>query len=109
MEAGTGVKVRSGYEKKCVEYFEKNHIRFSYEPLILLEGRQYRPDFFLPDLNLFVEICGYRHMPHYRDRMEFKRRLYEKHNLRAVFISYSGRGSLEKLLETALRDFNQTA
>jgi len=105
MGTETEVKVRSSYEKRCVKFFAERDIRFRYEPLILLEGRQYRPDFFLPDLNLFVEICGYRHMPFYSDRIEFKRRLYNRHKLKAVFINYSGRGSLEKLLESELREY----
>lgn len=49
----SGVLVRSSYEKRTANYLTKNGIEFQYEPLILLEGRQYRPDFFLPRYNLF--------------------------------------------------------
>ncbi|MDH3938005.1 MAG: hypothetical protein OEV68_11790, partial [candidate division Zixibacteria bacterium] len=65
----SGVTVRSKYERRCADFFTKHHIQFQYEPLILLAGRQFRPDFFLPEHDLFVEICGYGHMPHYRDRV----------------------------------------
>ena len=99
------VKVRSKYEQKAVAYFNKVGLKFRYEPLLLLDGRQYRPDFFLPELNLFVEICGMKHMPYYSDHIEKKKRLYEKHNLKALFISYNGRGSLEKIIEAALEPF----
>jgi len=98
-------KVRSNYEKRCAEYLDMNNIKYQYEPLILLDGRQYRPDFYLPDYNLFLEICGYRHMPFYSDRIERKQMIYKKNRLKAVFISYNGRGSLEKLIESELEKF----
>ena len=75
------------------------------EPLILLDERQYRPDFYLPDYDLFLEICGYGHMPHYNDRTAHKMRIYHKHNLQAIFIYYNGKGSLEELIAKELQDF----
>jgi hypothetical protein len=71
---------------------------------MLLNGRQFRPDFYLPDYNLFIEICGYNHQPYYRDRTNLKQRIYEKSGLNAVFINHDGKGrielKLEKFLET---------
>lgn len=99
-------KVRSKYEKRTAEYLEKNKIKYQYEPLILLEGRQYRPDFYLPDYNLFLEICGYGHMPFYRDRIAQKQKIYEKSRLKAVFIHYRGRGSLEEMIKQELIKFD---
>ena len=72
---------------------------------MILDGNQYRPDFFLPDYNLFIEICGMNHLPFYSDRIEKKRKLYEKNNLNSVFINYNGKGSLIELLEQKLNPF----
>ena len=105
MSTPAGTSVRSRYEKKAVEYFQKENIEFIYEPLLLLDGKQYRPDFFLPEFDLFVEICGYGHMPHYRDRTAFKKQLYRKHQLKVLFIHYNGRGSLEKIIAKELADY----
>ena len=104
----SGTKVRSQYEKRCVAYFEANQIQYQYEPLLLLGGRQYRPDFFLPEYNLFVEICGYNHMPHYRDRIAEKKQIYNKHQIRALFLHYTGKGSLEKLIQKELSRFTRS-
>ena len=98
----SGVDVRSIYERRCADFLFKNNIKFQFEPLILLDGKQYRPDFFLPEYTLFLEICGYGHMPHYNERLKKKARLYEKHNLQVLFIHYNGRGSLEKKIRDAL-------
>ena len=103
LNAGDKVRVRSHYEKECVEYFEKRSINYKYEPLILLAGKQYRPDFYLPDFDLFIEICGYTHMPFYTDRVEQKKQLYARHGLKAIFIVHNGRGSLKDKLDKALK------
>lgn len=102
LETEAGVKVRSKYEQKCVEFLTKHGIRFQYEPLILLDGHKYRPDFYLPDYNLFVEICGFRHMPFYTDRQSHKEQIYDKRQLNSIFINYNGKGSLDELLRTEL-------
>jgi len=98
----SGVSVRSQYEKICADYLYQHKINFRYEPLILLEGKQYRPDFFLTDYNIFIEICGYNHMPYYRDRVRWKIQLYRKHDLQTIFIQYNGKGSLKKIIASEL-------
>ena len=106
IETDSGVFVRSQYEKTAVKFLEDKKLKFVYEPLIILDGKQYRPDFFLSEHNLFIEICGFIHMPNYRDRIKFKKELYEKNNLHALFIEFDGKGSLENLLETELLKLN---
>jgi hypothetical protein len=102
IETSAAIKVRSNYEKRCAEYLSQHNIEFLYEPLMLLAGKQFRPDFYLPQYDLFLEICGYNHMPFYRDRIALKRQIYDKHKMAAVFINYDGKGSLEKLLREKL-------
>ena len=102
IETDSGVMVRSKYERVCANYLHKRNIRFQYEPLMLLDGRKFRPDFFLPDHNTFIEICGYGHMPHYNSRVSDKVKLYEKYELKAIFIHHRGSGSLRAKIESAL-------
>jgi hypothetical protein len=104
----SGVKVRSKYERVCADYLSKEGIRFQYEPLMLLGARQVRPDFYLPDFNLFLEICGYDHMPYYRSRTARKRRLYRELGLRSAFIHYDGKGSLEELIHKELERWSES-
>lgn len=81
-------------EKACAEYLTANGIEFVYEPLLLLSGKQYRPDFYLPKLGIFIEICGFTHMPFYRDRMEEKRRVYASQGLNVHFIEIRSKKAL---------------
>lgn len=95
--------VRSQYEQRCADFFTERRIDFQYEPLMLLGGKQYRPDFYLPDYRLFVEICGYNHFPFYTDRQKQKQQVYEKYGMKAIFLKYDGKGSLEKILGEAMK------
>ncbi|MBD3217623.1 MAG: hypothetical protein GF310_05050 [candidate division Zixibacteria bacterium] len=94
----SGVQVRSQLEKKCADFLHDNGIEFRYEPLMLLGGRQFRPDFFLPEHNLFLEICGYNHMPFYRDRLVKKKDVYRSNGLKVYFIECSKSSELDKYL-----------
>jgi DNA helicase-4 len=98
----SGIKVRSKYEQTTADYLYERGIHFQYEPLMLLGGKQFRPDFFLPDYNLFLEICGYGHMPNYRARQAYKENTYTKNGLKAIFIHYHGKGSLSEMLAEEL-------
>jgi len=101
----SGIRVRSSYEKTCADFLYSHNISFNYEPLILLGGKQYRPDFYLPKFNLFIEICGYGHMPYYTDRVSFKKKVYAEHNMKALFIFYNGKGSLKNILQEELSKY----
>jgi hypothetical protein len=105
IETESGIKVRSSYEKICADLLFENNIKFQYEPLMLLGGRQFRPDFYLPDFNLFIEICGYNHQPYYRDRRLYKEQVYKKHKLKAVFVNHDGTGNLEEKIGKHLEPF----
>lgn len=107
VSAAGKLNVRSRYEKECVEYFEEQGIDYKYEPLIILAGKQYRPDFYLPGLDLFIEICGFTHMPYYTDRVEQKKQLYSHSGLKAVFIVHTGRGSIKEKLRRALETYEK--
>lgn len=54
------IRLRSGYELIYAEYLIRNSIVFKYEPQVftLSPSMRYVPDFYLPDLDLWVEIKG---------------------------------------------------
>ncbi len=101
----SGRPVRSRLEKCCAEYLAAKGINFVYEPLLLLSGKQYRPDFYLPELSLFIEICGFTHMPFYRDRIELKQRVYAAQGLHCAFIVTRSEKSLKEQLAAVLDQF----
>ncbi len=108
LETASGILVRSSYERKCADLLFANKIRFQYEPLIILDGKQFRPDYFLSDYNLFIEICGFNHQPYYRARIKFKEKIYKKNKLDAVFVHYNGTGCLQEQIRQALESYGIT-
>lgn len=59
-----GYKYRSGWEKSLARYFHYHGIAFEFEPVrfeftgIQRGTRGYTPDFYLPELDLYVEVKG---------------------------------------------------
>ncbi len=100
LDTSSGIPVRSKLERACVDWLMAHGFEFRYEPLILLGGRQFRPDFFLKEHNIFLEICGYNHMPHYRDRVAEKKNLYHKFGMDAIFIECQRKSDMVKALDT---------
>lgn len=71
------VFVRSKWEALYIkQYLEKNNFQWQYEPrvFVLSTGEKYIPDFYIKDLNQWVEIKGYDH----GRESKFKGILFEK-------------------------------
>jgi len=65
------IYMRSSWEVKYAQYLDTNNIKWIYEPktfelLINHKPTTYRPDFYLPETNEYIEIKGYW----YRNSME---------------------------------------
>lgn len=56
-----GLFVRSTWEANIARFFNHMEIRFEYEPqsFELSNGKTYRPDFYLPEYNKFIEVKGF--------------------------------------------------
>ena len=52
--------MRSSYELKFAKYLDKQGIKWQYEPKAFdLGTTTYRPDFYLPTKNIYIEVKGY--------------------------------------------------
>lgn len=84
-----GVWLDSSWELKCVKMLDRNNIKWDRTSKIFLtyhdkngKERKYYPDFFLPDLNLFIEIKGY-----WTDFSIYKMKAVQKeHNISILII-----------------------
>jgi len=45
-------------EERFASFFEINSIPFEREPLLNVNGKKYRPDFYLPNNNLYIEVTS---------------------------------------------------
>jgi hypothetical protein len=67
----SGIRVRSKIEKIIADFLHQEKIGFIYEPRIRVSGLTFRPDFYLPDYELFYEHFGFDD-PEYQRAAEFK-------------------------------------
>ncbi len=83
-------KIKYTTEKNIAQYLDKKGIRWKHEfPVIVKDEdgklRVWYPDFYLPDLGLFVEVCGSE-----KDKDEKYRRkcIYKENGITVVFLDY---------------------
>ena len=113
-----GNLVKSYEELKISNYLFKNGIRFSYEleyphPVSSPGRNVYRPDYYLPDLNVFIEHFGIdeqgRTRPginkeRYNKEREWKISVHQEHGTHLIqTFSYQSKSGLEAALESELR------
>ena len=60
-KTGEEIVCVASYEKKAVEYFNKNKINFRWQPrsFLMPNGKTYRPDLYLFAAKKWIEIKGY--------------------------------------------------
>jgi len=82
---------RSSWEAKVVEYLDKRSILWLYEPhvfTLVIDNKEttYRPDFYLPEFNVYYEVKGYTRpgLNNYAKVLAAR----EQHNLNITVIDY---------------------
>jgi|GEM_PF-4928023 hypothetical protein len=76
---------KSKNESFIAKYFDKKKIKYLYEQQLKLGDQIVRPDFFLPEFDVYVEYWGKWGADfEYRKECNHKRQLYEKYNYNLV-------------------------
>ena len=73
-------------EKEVSRYLEEKRLWWRFEfPVFVYEEndrpRLWTPDFFIPKLGLFVEVCGSKDY-------DFRRKIFDKNGIPVVFLHY---------------------
>ncbi len=112
--------VKSVGELRIANYLALNGIKYEYEAPYKfdtrsVERRQYQPDFYLPDADIYIEYLGldehnntapYIDKNEYLASLEWKRQLHaaNKTTMLELYSYQSKRGQLQELLSSALDD-----
>ena len=101
-----GTSVQSVGEKRIAEYLEREKIVFVYdERFRIAEGDLIRPDFYLPEFDLYIEYFG-MDTSDYLAKAEKKRILYQRAGKKLISLSYRDDAHLiETLREKLSRHF----
>ncbi len=68
-----GEKVRSKSEQYICDWLYRHSIEYQYEPSLVIDDVSFRPDFFIPQANIFIE-----HVSNISASMDRKERLFTK-------------------------------
>jgi hypothetical protein len=70
---GDTIIFRSTWEAAFAVYLEAKKINYNFEPctFLYLDGSRYTPDFYLPDLNIWVEVKGFMKKSHIEKMARF--------------------------------------
>lgn len=88
-----------------------NNISYQYEP-IKIQNRI--PDFYLPDLDIFIEIVGFgendikysKRGKEYCEKMVDKKIIYINNNIKAEYIQMSSKNQIDDIYNVLIKHFN---
>jgi len=105
IEAGDGTVVQSEGERKIAEWLTAHGVAYRYDAKFRIIGEfQIRPDFYLPELDVYVEYWGL-HTPQYKMSMCKKQVLYQQEGKRLISVYPKDLSTLGRLLSDKLRAF----
>jgi hypothetical protein len=99
----SGVRVRSKIEKIIADFLTDKKVRFTYEPILDLNGFCVMPDFRLDDFGLCIEHFGME-TPEYKESAKAKLDRYERFGVRVVCTYPSDEPDIEEVLARKLRE-----
>lgn len=117
-----GDKVKSFAELSIANWLFNHGIDYQYQAdyaynLRTVEHRQYQPDFFLPELNIYIEYfaidengdtAAYIDKKKYHESIQWKRNIHQQYNTQCIVLTYSqhNKGMLLDTLVKCLKDNN---
>lgn len=108
VEAQDGTVVQSQGERRISEWLSTHGLAYRYDGKFRIIGEfQIRPDFYLPELDLYIEYWGLD-TPQYKMSMYKKQLLYQQEGKRLVSVYPRDLPLLDALLSSKLRLFGYT-
>ncbi len=106
--AKAGTLVQSDGERLLADWFTAHHIAYRYdERYRILSGHAIRPDFYLPELDVYVEYWG-MDTADYKIGMLKKQQLYQQESKRLISIYPADKPRLDALLRAKLAFYGYT-
>lgn len=104
IRASDGHMVRSRGEAMIDAFFYEKRIVHAYERLVPVEDTMYC-DFYLPDLNLYIEFWGMESNPKYKERKTKKLEIYRRNSLNLLEVKDEHINNLDDFLTAQLVKF----
>jgi len=105
IKTDNGKLVQSDGERIISNFLYNNHIKYRYEERSrIIEGYAIRPDFYLPEFDLYIEYWGMDTID-YKISMLMKKRLYQQQGKKLVSVSFKDKHYLAEILRDKLRRY----
>ena len=101
-ETVSGSTVRSKSEARIANYLSNHNVQFKYEKEIEILGKKYKPDFYLPNYDIYIEFFGLNHIPSYKKECVEKMNSYSRAKMNCIYLYHKGSRYLEWILEKEL-------
>jgi len=102
IRAESGTLVQSDGERVIAEYLARHKIAYRYDERIrIIEGYAVRPDFYLPEFDVYLEYWGMDTLD-YRIGMLKKLKLYQQEGKRVISVYREDKTSLDAVLRAKL-------
>ncbi len=86
-----GDLVRSKYEQSVANHLYKNGIEYIYEKELNLPGHKaFKPDFFLPEYNGYIEVLGVYGNRQYNYFAYLKKKIFRENGIKVIYLHHSG-------------------
>jgi hypothetical protein len=100
-----GPLVQSNGERMIAEWLTEQGIKFRYdERFRILDGYAIRPDFHLPEFDVYIEYWG-MDTSDYKIGMLKKQKVYQQAGKRLISLYYQEKDRLREILEIKLRQY----
>lgn len=95
--------VKSNGEFRIDQFLYKNSIVHAYEKIITLkDGSQIKPDFYIPEIKVYIEYHGVKGSAWYNKMNKYKDNIYKLEQMTVIVISYKQEEQIEKILPKLL-------
>ncbi len=105
VQATDGTVVQSAGERRIADWLAEHGLAYRYDAKFRIIGEfQIRPDFYLPELDVYVEYWGLD-SPQYKMSMHKKQMLYQQEGKKLISVYPKDLSGLDALLSAKLRYF----
>jgi hypothetical protein len=102
IEAADGTLVQSDGERMIAEWLSANHIAYRYDNRFrIIKGYAIRPDFYLPEYDLYIEYWGMDTLDYQIGMLE-KKKLYQQAGKKLISFYRNDKADLQRLLPERL-------
>lgn len=95
--------VKSNGEFRIDQFLYKNNIVHAYEKVITLkDGSQIHPDFYIPEIDVYIEYHGVKGSAWYIKMNKYKDNIFKLEQMTVIVISHKQEEQIEKILPVLL-------